>query len=56
MILANSIFHQRLSAPLQTTSLVDKATQILFNDVMFDECGLELWPEMTTRGRQSPHQ
>ena len=23
---------------------------------MFDECGLELWPEMSTRGRQCPHQ
>ena len=22
---------------------------------MFDECGLELWPEMTTRGRFCPH-
>ena len=23
---------------------------------MFDEWGLELWPEMTTRGRCCPHQ
>ena len=21
-----------------------------------DECGLELWPKITTRGRQCPHQ
>ena len=56
MILANSIFHQRLSAPLQTTSQVGKTTKNLFTDVMFDECGLELWPEMTTRWRQCPHQ
>ena len=29
---------------------------MLFNDVMFDERGLELWPEMTTRGRFCPCQ
>ena len=29
---------------------VDKATQIVFHDVMFDECVLELCPEMATRG------
>ena len=23
---------------------------------MFDECGLELWPEMTTRGRTGPQE
>ena len=55
-ILTHHILPKRLSAPLQTTSQVDKATKIVFNAVMFDECGLEFWPEMTTRGRFCPYQ
>ena len=38
------------SAPLQTTSQVDKDTKNVFNAVMFDECVIELGPEMATRG------
>ena len=51
VILAHHILSQWLSAPLQTTSYVDKSTKNLFNAVMFDECELELLPEVATRGR-----
>ena len=39
--------YQRLCKKLP----VEKATKNVFNAVMFDECVLELWPEMATRGR-----
>ena len=32
---------------------VNKRNRFFFDAVMFDDCGFESWPELTTRGRFS---